>query len=252
MEFILDCESYDECLLSLAYGFQCSSDELEERIRSLSNDDIFENDEVIDYGSYLLNYISDVFGAPLPLDAVYWFHATRTLESNMFDDGLLNLKDAEPSVWEILIDRAPSEYVAANLQTMQVQGGFDNMYCLRTDDSIHWGPYAALVKALVIDTGETGQRDYLELPELIEDICNGYEKQFGVTLHGYYGDQLVPKLIKFISSYRVDEGCLEAALVYIHSSIHDEDISDCAITCFDGDGSNIPPEEICYVETIDV
>jgi hypothetical protein len=251
MGFILDSESYGDCLISLAEGFQCTAADLEQSLKGLTNDDIFGNtDECIDYGTYLLEFVSESFAEPLSLEAVYWFHATRTLESNSFEDGLLNLDDAKSSVWNILIESAPSEEIALKLENMQEEGGFDNMYHLRTEDSMHWGPYGALVKELVVDVGETAQRDYLELPEMIEDICNGYEQKFNESLHSHYSDQLVPKIIKFISTCRVDDGCLKAALAYLHSSIHDDHIGNGAITCFDSDGMNISAEDIIYVETV--
>lgn len=175
--FLLDCESYDDCLISSAEGFQCTTADLEQNLKSLTNDDIFGNtDGFIDYETYLLEFVSESFAEPLSLEAVYWFRATRTLESNMFEDGLLNLDDAKSSVWNIPVESAPSEEVALRLENTQTKGG--NIYHLRTENSMHWGLYAALVKDLVVDVGETAQQDYLELSEMIEDICNGYEQKF--------------------------------------------------------------------------
>jgi len=53
-------------------------------------------------------------------------------------------------------------------------------YNLKTSSSIHWGPYAMLVKE--IGFNDVGNHDYLRVPEIVEDICLSFQQQYGIEV----------------------------------------------------------------------
>ncbi len=89
------------------------------------------------------------------------------------------------------------------------------------------------------------------MPEIIEDICNGYEKKFGESIFEIYQSFLVPKIIKFQSSKRIDTGCVKTALYYAYEAVRSNRPSGICVTCFDGKGSRIKPESIVSVTTVE-
>ena len=56
-------------------------------------------------------------------------------------------------------------------------------YQLKTPDPFHWGPFAMLVRDVAFNAKAIGNHDYLWLPEIIEDIFNGYYGKYGVFIH---------------------------------------------------------------------
>ena len=84
----------------------------------------------------------------------------------------------------------------------------------------------------------------------MEDICNGYEKRFGVSIIDALGKTLKPKIIKFISNKKIGISCVEAALYYAYSISNHQNLSLNTNTCFDGDNTAIPYNQILNVETI--
>ena len=66
----------------------------------------------------------------------------------------------------------------ANLEKLREVGVPDDLNNEKTTNRLHSGPYAMLVKESAFRSSEIGNHDYLEFPEIVEDICNGYERQY--------------------------------------------------------------------------
>jgi hypothetical protein len=252
--FELDCSSGDEALRSLALGFRCTPPKLKEVLYSLDLDDLYQDIHSaprVSIGQFLYRYVVGKLGHHLELSSVVWFHCTRTSPDNEFSDGISPLNDSSHKVWQILLDLAPERTVREKLRAMKEKGVNDDLYALRTQNSIHWGPYGILVRDVAFVAEDLSQHDYLKIPELIEDICNAYQLDHGVSLHEHYSKVLKPIMVKFKSRYRVDFGCIESALGYAYRYIRDHKPDDMSITCIDCQGVAVSADQIVAVEYVE-
>ncbi|CAM0554886.1 hypothetical protein EHLJMEHL_00474 [Vreelandella titanicae] len=252
--FELDCSSGEKALASLSFGFQCTIEELKEVLFSLDLDGLYEEFQSapqIPTEQYLYEQVIESLGEPLPLSSVVWFHCTRTCPDTDFSEGIAPLNDSLGRVWEIILRYAPEEYVRQSLLAMKESGVKDELYTLRTQDSIHWGPFGILVRDVAFVAEDLGQHDYLKMPELVEDICNAYQVVHGVALHGHYSQVLKPKIVKFRSESRLDSGCLESALGYAYRYIRGCDPDGMSITGIDCEGAIVSPHQIIETETME-
>ena len=251
--FELDCSSGDEALYSLALGFRCTPQKLKEVLFSLDLDVFYQDIHSAPrapIGQFLYEYIVGKLGHHLELSSVVWFHCTRTSPDNQFLDGVSPLNDSLPKVWQILMDLAPERTIQEKLLAMKEKGVSDDLYALRTQNSIHWGPYGILVRDVAFVAEDLSQHDYLKIPELIEDICNAYQLDHDVSLHEHYSKALKPMMVKFKSGYRVDSGCVESALGYTYRYIRGHKPDDMSITGIDCEGIAVSPDQILAVENV--
>lgn len=250
MGFVLNCESGASTLDSLSNGFSCTEEALRAALLAIDLDHIYQKHwQEIDIPSkeYLYNYVAEKFGNHRSLASVCWFHLTRTTEDNEFENGILPLGESLEFVWEMVLCIAKDKQVRNNLALMKRSGVSDYHYKTKSRDVLHWGPYGILVRDVAHHSRELSQHDYLGMPEIVEDICNGYQKQFGTSILGLYEEALIPKIVKFKSSNRLDAGCLEAAIYFAYRYIRGLPPCRGAVTCFDGNGASIPPENILSV-----
>lgn len=147
----------------------------------------------------------------------------------------------------MLQSNAPDKSAKENLERIQKHGVADFQYSLKHNDPFHWGPYAMLVKDTAYHSRDLGNHDYLRMPEIIEDICNGYQKQFGEPIIEFYEQLLIPKVVKFESSSRLDDGCIEAAIYFAYQYVRKMPPNGGTVTCFDGNGTGINFEDIISV-----
>lgn len=255
MEFALDCESKEYVFQSLCEGFSCGRDSLINTLLELDIENIYEeNWEKINIPSeeYLYNYVIEKLGNHKQLEVVNWFHLTRTTKENKFNDGIIPLGDSIERIWSTLIDIAHDAGIKNNLKLLKESGIPNFLYNMKHNDPFHWGPYAVLVKETAFRSRKIAQHDYLGMPEIIEDICNGYEEKYGESITNIYEASLVPKIVKFRSNERVDTGCIEAALYYAYESARGNPPSSNCITCFDSKGVIIKSDSIVSVTTVEI
>jgi hypothetical protein len=251
MAFILDCSSQKSAFESISNIFGCSSEQITQVLLSLDLEKTYkENWKDIDIPApqYLYEYVVDKLGNHEKLTEVVWFHGTRTLKENDLTKGIFPLNDSLSIVWDSLISSAPSETVQDNLKELQTNGVGDHLYNLRTNDEIHWGPYGILVRDVAFNTDKLHQHDYLGMPELVEDILNGYRKKFDTCLTEYYTEKLVPVLVTFKSTTSLHNGCIETALGYLYKIVREETIDGLSVRCIDKKGSAIIGKEIIDIE----
>lgn len=192
--------------------------------------------------------LEDLYGQPKHvITRTYWFHLTRVPEGTSFQDGILPLNEALPRIWGMLHNLLETKH-ASRLKAMALDGVSDFQYTLKTTDQIHWGPYAMLVKAIGVCAESVGNHDYLKVPEIVEDICNGYEEVYGESIHPLIEDLLVPTIVKFWSEDPEDQYGLDSAIYYAYLSHRKMELSLSANTCFDGRSSTVQPNRIVYVE----
>lgn len=253
MEFEIDCESKEHVFQSLSNGFACSTDDLENILLGIDIKEIYEgNWQNIDIPAdkYLYQYTVKNIGDHKPLERVNWFHLTRTTRQNEFEDGIIPLGASFERIWSTLINISSDTVIKNNLKILKEKGVPDCHYALKHNDQFLWGPYAVLVKDTAFTMKDLAQHDYLRMPEIIEDICNGYKEKFGESIIEIIESSLVPKIVKFQSSMRVDTGCIEAALFYAYDLAKGNLPSINCVTCFDGKGVKIKQDSIICVTSI--
>ncbi|WP_297573612.1 hypothetical protein [uncultured Deefgea sp.] len=254
-KIVLDCETFETALNSLASIFQTTPDILHSQLSAEEIATCFETHwrELPDFGEYLYSIVEKYHGDPLSLDAVCWFHTTRILPGTVFSEGILPLNAALPLLKEMLIQAIDDLNIREQLRRSLESGCIaDFHYSYKTQNSIHWGPYGILVKEVAFHSQKLSQHDYLAMPEIIEDICNGFQKTSGIDLMPEYSAKLKPAIIKFVHPNNSDELCLAAALCYVYSQIHSGAPCSNSVFCFDGENNPVPPQHILKMEIVEL
>lgn len=246
--FILDSDSYESSLESLCNGFSCTPEQLHNVLQSIDIDKIY-NDENPDMPSeeYLYEHVISKLGNHKKLNLVYWFHTTRTLPSNNYENGILTLSLVLSHIWNILIENAPNKTIKKDLEFKKINGISNYQYNLKTTDTFSDGPYGILIKEVSLHAKRLSQHDYLAIPEIIEDILD-----YNETLLAHYRKILVPKIVKFKSTKYLDNACIKTTLFYLYRKVRNHKIDMNSILCFDGEGEVIVYEDIINVEIVNL
>jgi hypothetical protein len=251
---VLDCESFDTALASLAQIFRTMPETLKSLLSSKEIGAHFEThwQELPDFSDYIYAVAERHFGSPLALDGVCWFHTTRVLPGTTFSEGILPLDAALPSLKERLLEAVDDASVREQLHHAFHSGGVgDHHYATKTQNSMHWGPYAILVRDVAFCATNLSQHDYLAMPEIIEDICNGFDEPMRKALEGTFRAKLRPATVKFTSLVDHDDAYIATALCYVHSMIQEGKLDTNSVICFDGKNNPVPPQDILKVEIVD-
>jgi hypothetical protein len=251
MSFVLDCEDGESAIESLSECFDCKRSDLINVLQSIDIEEVysdFENSPSVAAEEYLYDYVVAKLGEPDETESIFWFHLTRTLEDNDFSDGILPLSEALDLVWETLFSIFEGSKVCQNLKDMRGNGVDDCQYNLKSDDSVHSGPYGILVREIACKASELAQHDYLALPEIIEDICAGYQREYGEAIYDEISKILVPCVVKFSEEGEANQGAIEAALFYAYTYANDLPVSINSVWCFDGEDCAVPYNNIAYVK----
>lgn len=236
---------------SLAGILKMDTPELIQRLRGFEYDKLSENTRRgVPLQDLLLDHALSVRRQDLrPPSKVCWFHGTRVAPGTTFGDGILPLSRSLEHIWAFLWGIArqwssPLEW-AAFRANMPGQGGAQ--YHRKLACGLADGPYAVLVREVLLRPSETGSHDFLNVPEIIEDICMSYEEGLGHNLHGAFVMATRPCIVKFVSR-EVRSDAVAAAVTYVHRRLRHEDLFLKCNTCFNGEGRRISPEHILKVD----
>ena len=69
---------------------------------------------------------------------------------------------------------------------------------MKVRNPFHWGPYAMLVKEIAFVTDEVRNHDYLDAPEIVEDICFTFSDKYNFDLLRIFKSNTYPCIVKFI------------------------------------------------------
>lgn len=251
---ILDCENRSSAAYSLSCIYKVPEQELDAFLKGTDLDRHYEENETDNAGDRELTLLFErAFGCiALPIDRICWFHLTRASADADFMSGIFPLNEALPIVWDTIIKILQGTAHEAPLCRLKKNGVPNFHYQHKVGRPMLAGPYAMLVKETAFRSREMGNHDYLGLPEIVEDICNGYHNESGVMIHDIVRISLVPYIIKFWSSEIIGKSCIESALYYLYRTTHGHSLSINANTCFDGRNRIIPREQIVKVETVGV
>lgn len=247
---ILDCESLESTLKSLSNLYGVDPHIIVNFINETDLDYELEHFEVMEScDRYIQEKFEKAFGkAKVDISKVAWFHLTRTPSESDFSEGILPLNLALDRIWDTVIFLVDSGVEKERLHYMRLNGVSDFQYGLKVGDSLHWGPFAMLVRKVAFNAAKVINHDYLEIPEIIEDICNGYETKYGESIYDKVASGLKKCIVKFYSEKKTGNHLLGNALLYCWVEIKNEDFISFANTCFDGEAVLIKPESIVAVE----
>lgn len=231
----LDCESLESAVASLADHYRASVADIIDFLTTNSEDGLFESFEAR-------------FGlANSEWDSVCWFHLTRVLADTDFSEGILPLHLALDKIWAAMAVIV-SPIQKTNLENLKAMGVPDDLYKLKIENmSCFAGPNAMLVKESAFRSGEMGNHDYLAMPEIVEDICHGYDKQFGESIQEVIAAGLKKCIVKFELLARGVDYTPEA-LGYCWCKYHNECLHNYANACYPDDGQTIPHAAIRKIE----
>lgn len=82
-----------------------------------------------------------------------------------------------------------------------------------------------LVRETAFRSHEMGNHDYLWLPEIVEDICNGYRDASGFAIHETVRAYTIPYVVKFWSPKETGKDCVEASMYYLYCTAHGQELS---------------------------
>lgn len=249
----LDCESAETALQSLAAIYGTTQQRLNDFFGSLDLEHHYrQNNPVLSSDQELKRLLEQTVG-PQRLDITrsFWFHLTRAKKGVTFSEGILPLDKSLPLVWAMLNELFAGTYHQARICQMQKEGVENFQYMLKTPEPLHWGPFAMLVKDVGKFAESAGNHDYLRTPEIVEDICSGYEARFGENIQSFVEQSLVPTVVKFWTSEPEHSYGLSSAIRYAYACRHNEGVPSSANTCFDGRGMHVPFVRIVYVEQPD-
>ena len=197
----------------------------------------------------LLRLLESRIGSPAQtFQHVCWFHLTRVPPDTDFAEGILPLHDALPRIWQTIISIPTDPGTKANLRKLQESGVPDYLYTLKTGNRLHSGPFAMLVKESAFNAHSMRNHDYLAFPEIIEDICNGYQTKFGGRIHEEVSAALRPCIVKFEVAEEEGENLIKPVLNYCWHKEHGQELGLGTNTCYDGNGKLIPRSAIREIE----
>lgn len=251
-QIILDCETFDSTLQSLAKVFKCSPAALRHFLASPEIGSHYEKHfyEMPEFDTYLYQVVGAKLGAAHLPDAVYWFHTTRVLPGTTFAEGILPLGHVLPKLKSILVEAVDDVDAKERLRAALDKNAIgDFHYQSKTGDELHWGPYAILVRDVAFSTEQLGQHDYLGMPEIIEDICNGIEG-IGAAIFRTFERKLRPAIVKFRAETDNHDRCVAIALCYVRSVLLEGGPEGSAVYCFDGEGVAVAAADIVKVEFV--
>lgn len=251
---VLDCETYESSIRCLADAYDVSVSDAEAFLSALDIEEEYGRKKISMLGDeYLAKRFQGEFGDPKHAwNVVYWFHLTRVPSNTNFEEGILPLGLALDKVWDAVISAQDDAGTKVRLERMRKAGVPDDQYNLKTPVASLHGPYAMLVREVAFHSGAIGNHDYLGIPEIVEDICNGFKVETGESILEPVQNFLKPCVVKFEErdgADRPDDPNLRRVLLYYcWSKCRSEEFCYMANTCFDAGGEVIPRSAIRRIE----
>jgi hypothetical protein len=186
----LDCQSHESALKSAATATGVQEDRLAAAIIAGEPDfsGTSRGDPVESFPLEILNRVG-VEIEQVQLDGALLFHGTRLAETESVRRlGLQPLSQRIEAIWEMLGDLARPESDERDwldFRKWLEAGGGDHdgwLYRLKTREALHHGPFTVLVRDTLLRPKESGLHDYLDCPEIVQDICRCHAAHFGPDL----------------------------------------------------------------------
>jgi len=246
---VLDCESRDSTLASIAAIYGLPPTIIDEFLRGFDIDKHLRIDSLCRPSKELLRLFERSLKCQATsLNEVYWFHLTRaSSNANFMKNGIQPLSQSLDFVWEAIFNVFRNTSHEAPLRALRQRKTSDDTYDQKLSHPMQGGPFAMLVRESAFRAEEMKNHDYLYLPEIMEDICNKYHKVSGESIYDVLSINLRPYIIKFSSRQQIGKHCIESAIYYLYCETHNRDLSGDANTCYDGNNETVRPEQIVSV-----
>lgn len=251
---ILDCETEDTAYTSLENITGISKQKFIDFFNCFDMDKYYDEVDYNGTGDQLLfeKLLEMTKGKDLSYDGTMWFHLSRTTKSEVFYQGILPLGQVINSLWYFLFTL--QEGILTKKQWNLFRESLTNsdedyafLYSMKISDSFHWGPYAMLIREIAFAAKDAGNHDYLDVPEIIEDICLPFQEKFNYDLLENFKQSTIPCIVKFQTADN-EKSNLGIAMYYLYHKHKGEPLSLHSNICFDGEGKAI--KDILKIETV--
>lgn len=244
----LDCETVESAYSSLEEILGFDRDVLDSRLDAFKkcNETALEDEP----RNLILDFITDCDQGRISHDSTCWFYATRTHDPNSFRRGIFPINEMLDSTWSFLFSLVQDQITEHNWQKFrrQVEADFYGLgkMTFEAKRKYEQGPYGFLIRDDAFHRGFCGH-DYLETPELVEEICRCFRHQFRHDLQSVFHNRTKPCIVKFVSMQprSIEISCALAYLFHIQTGIPRNLFSDC---CYPSTGQAIPSANILDVE----
>jgi hypothetical protein len=246
----MDCESLESALASISVSYGADVAAVSTFLSAFDLDQAYKTQDIDTTADvYLKGVFQSQFGLQTTaLKSVFWFHLTRVPAVTDFAEGILPLSSSLDIVWHTITTIPKDKRIRRNLEMLRRDGVPDEQYNRKVGSRLDAGPYAMLVREAAFHPESMGNHDYLGLPEIIIDICNGYERQFGERIHEEIAAGLRKCIVKFETPIDAECDLIAPGLLYCWKTIHGQPPSLDSNTCFDGCGVPVPYGMIRNIE----
>lgn len=248
---VLDCETVESIYSSFEEFLAVDSTTLREFLKRIEDDDLYPNNRSPE--DVLLEKTQKEFHTTCDVDAIYWFHLTRTVRNNNFEQGILPLGQAIAGIWDTLYSLVKESITFENWQDFKTKvenqklNHSTYLYQMKVKDCRHWGPYATLIRDFAFFADKLPIHDYLRTPEIVEDICICFEEIYQIDLLRLFQEASSPCIVKFVD-YEDRQDAISTALLYLHTIIHGSEVSIWCNTNLDREGQGVPKDRIQKIE----
>lgn len=254
---VLDCQNYESALRSIAEYFNTDIEKIKKILIENNFEELFERyrDKYDYFGDFLYEYFRKNFSAG-NLEYIMWFHLSRSLCPTDYYEGIHPLNVILPKIQKDLYTLMTDEISENEWQDIcrGAGSGFREWrYKMKISDKCHYGPYAMLVREIAFNSSTVGNHDYLNIPEIIEDMCMDVKKIYGIDLIERFVRQASPVIVKFkeqLNDDTRDSQYIGTALTYLHDKLHGEKLCLMCNTCYSGHGNGIRKNNIVSVEIL--
>jgi hypothetical protein len=248
---VLDCENVDSTYESLEQILGSNRSRLESVFKALDLDQFYRDNPRHPLPPEDLVSAEVRKSATLPgtYDRTCWFHLTRTITTNNFEQGILPLGERLEVIWDLLYSLARKHVSAEEwIEFRRDMGSHHHagLYWMKVSDPMQWGPYALLIRDHAFKSEQIGNHDYFDAPEIVEDICICFSEKYGFDLLAAFKKLTKPCVVKFFDGPRVD--CIDTAIYHLYQNLWRNRCSMQCNTCYDAEGEPVPPERIIKIE----
>jgi len=247
----LDCESRDSARVSLLALFGCEAAALDAFLTDASLDDEFERNarDLPQFDVFIYERACGRLGIPRMPTELCWFHGTRVPAGTTFAEGILPLPQAlgglKASILATLGDEADRQEA---LSAFDRESGLTFQLQHKLTSGTEYGPFAMFVREMALDAHTTSQHSYVDMPEIIEDLCTEIQASCGRDLLPLFEQTWLPTIVKFVTPAFSPKFHIAIALCYLRSSLLRGRPGGSAIANFDGDNHAVPAESILKVD----
>lgn len=192
------------------------------------------------------NHLTSESRSAIRYSHTYWFHATRTFDPNVFRQGILPLQAVLDSIWDSLAALVNGRISAEqwNGFRAQIERGKFGMIPGQHEvkfDLEKGGPFGFLVLDRVFVDDH-----FLHMPEIVEAICEQYERCFPEALGSLFLQKTTPCIVKFRTD-NFKPVYLIKALNYLWEQEHGLIPSFDSHACHNGEGIAVAPSQVVKI-----